>query len=83
MCSPTDPPAMCQLKKGQCFPLSTVFSPKGGPVKAITSCANVTGTVLGPQFYTSIGKTEAHFSIGYSRLLRRNSLKISIFFYNE
>ncbi|XP_047489678.1 uncharacterized protein LOC125039594 [Penaeus chinensis] len=55
MCSPTDPPAMCQMKKGQCSPLSTVFSPAGGPVKAITSCANITGTVLGPQFYMSIG----------------------------
>nr|XP_027213901.1 uncharacterized protein LOC113806970 [Penaeus vannamei] len=56
MCSPTDPPAVCQLKKGQCSPLATVFSPPGGPVKAVTSCATATGVVLGPQFYMSIGK---------------------------
>lgn len=55
MCSPTDPPAVCQLKKGQCSPVGAVFSPPGGPVKAVTSCANTTGVALGPQFFMSIG----------------------------
>ncbi|XP_042860208.1 uncharacterized protein LOC122246026 [Penaeus japonicus] len=55
MCSPTDSLMACQLKKGQCSPVGTVFSPPGGPVKAITSCANTTGVVLGPQFFMSIG----------------------------
>ncbi|XP_047489679.1 uncharacterized protein LOC125039596 [Penaeus chinensis] len=55
MCPPTDSLMVCQLKKGQCSPVGSVFSPPGGPVKAITSCANTTGVVLGPQFFMSIG----------------------------
>ncbi|XP_037791112.1 uncharacterized protein LOC119586452 [Penaeus monodon] len=55
MCPPADTLMVCQLKKGQCSPLNAVFSPKGGPVKAITDCANTTGVVLGPQFFMSIG----------------------------
>ncbi|XP_047489677.1 lysine-rich arabinogalactan protein 19-like [Penaeus chinensis] len=55
MCPPTDSLMECQLKKGQCSPVGSVFSPPGGPVKAITSCANTTGVVLGPQFFMSIG----------------------------
>nr|XP_027213893.1 uncharacterized protein LOC113806961 [Penaeus vannamei] len=46
---------VCQLKKGQCSPVGAVFSPPGGPVKAVTSCANTTGVALGPQFFMSIG----------------------------
>lgn len=55
MCAPTDSLMMCQLKKGQCSPLNTVFSPPGGPIKTITDCANATGLVLGPQFFMSAG----------------------------
>ncbi|XP_042860209.1 uncharacterized protein LOC122246027 [Penaeus japonicus] len=55
MCSLSDSLMACQLKKGQCSPVGTVFSPPGGPVKAITSCANTTGVLLGPQFYLNIG----------------------------
>ncbi|XP_037791392.1 uncharacterized protein LOC119586740 [Penaeus monodon] len=55
LCDLSDSLMVCQLKKGQCSPVSAVFSPKGGPVKAITDCANTTGVVLGPQFYLNIG----------------------------
>ncbi|XP_063592596.1 uncharacterized protein LOC134769789 [Penaeus indicus] len=55
MCPPTDSLMACQLKKGQCSPVGSVFSPPGGPVKAIASCANTTGVALGPQFFMSIG----------------------------
>ncbi|XP_063592466.1 uncharacterized protein LOC134769656 [Penaeus indicus] len=55
LCDLADSLLVCQLKKGQCFPVNTVFSPKGGPVKAITDCANTTGVALGPQFYLNIG----------------------------
>ncbi|XP_027213897.2 uncharacterized protein [Penaeus vannamei] len=55
MCELSDSLMVCQLKKGQCSPVGAVFSPPGGPVKAVTSCANTTGVALGPQFYLSIG----------------------------
>ncbi|XP_047489676.1 uncharacterized protein LOC125039592 [Penaeus chinensis] len=55
LCDLSDSLMVCQLKKGQCSPVGSVFSPPGGPVKAITSCANTTGVVLGPQFYLNIG----------------------------
>lgn len=61
MCELSDSLMVCQLKKGQCSPVGAVFSPPGGPVKAVTSCATATGVVLGPQFYMSIGEAEGIF----------------------
>ncbi|XP_066962384.1 WAG22 antigen-like isoform X2 [Macrobrachium rosenbergii] len=55
LCPLTDSLMVCQLKKGMCSPINTIFSPPGGPVKAITICANATGAVLGPQFFMSVG----------------------------
>ncbi|XP_064085826.1 uncharacterized PE-PGRS family protein PE_PGRS10-like [Macrobrachium nipponense] len=55
LCPLTDSLMVCQLKKGMCSPINTIFSPLGGPVKAVTVCANATGAVLGPQFFMSVG----------------------------
>ncbi|KAK7065150.1 hypothetical protein SK128_014451 [Halocaridina rubra] len=55
LCPVTDSLMVCQLKKGMCSPISTIFSPPGGPVKAVATCANSTGAALGPQFFMSIG----------------------------
>ncbi|XP_068203004.1 uncharacterized PE-PGRS family protein PE_PGRS10-like [Palaemon carinicauda] len=57
LCPLTDSLMVCQLKKGMCSPISTIFSPPGGPVKAITVCTNATGAALGPQFFMSVGLT--------------------------
>ncbi|KAG7164647.1 uncharacterized protein LOC121871424 [Homarus americanus] len=55
LCSPGDPPAVCQLKKSKCVPISKALIGPAGPVNSVLTCANTTGVVPDPLFFMGIG----------------------------
>ncbi|KAK7065355.1 hypothetical protein SK128_003577 [Halocaridina rubra] len=73
LCPAGDTVETCQMKKGKCAHLGSVFTPFGGPLKSVTDCVNATGTTLSTDFYDYVGN-----SVGLS-LMRESHMVMRLY----